>query len=180
MPVAAPELAKAAELDLAAVMAGLAAVPERRARFRETRRFAALDQPLESTGRLLYRRPATVEKITDWPIPERLLVEGDRLVLTEGQEPPRVVDLSAQPELRTLVAAIRGPLSGDLAALRQAFTVAAGGSMAGWSLDLTPRDPRAARFLRAVRVEGAGAEIRVLELMQGNGDAQRMVIDPQP
>lgn len=55
----APRWTWAAEapLDLAELMARLAEVPERRASFREERRFAALNQPLESTGRLLYRRP---------------------------------------------------------------------------------------------------------------------------
>ena len=64
------------DLDLTALMAGLAAVPERRAAFQETRRFAALDQPLLSTGHLLYRRPGYLSKTTDWPQPETLVVDG--------------------------------------------------------------------------------------------------------
>ncbi len=165
-------------LDLPALMAGLAAVPERRAAFQETRRFAALDQPLLSTGHLLYRRPGYLSKTTDWPQPESLVVDGGRLVLTEGNEAPRVLDLGAVPELRTLVDAVRGPLAGDLPALRRAFAVTATGSLDGWTLGLVPLDPRAARLLRQAEVSGRGAEVTAVRLVQANGDEQRMAIRP--
>ena len=161
-------------------MARLAAVQERRATFRETRRFAALDQPLESVGRLTYRRPGYIEKETSWPEQERLVMDGDRLVLTMGNEPPRVVDLAAQPELRTLVEAIRGPLAGDLAALRRVFIVRAEGTVEAWRLDLTPVDPRAGRLLRRVAITGAGADVQEVLLVQANGDEQRMTISATP
>ncbi|MBC7799317.1 MAG: outer membrane lipoprotein carrier protein LolA, partial [Gemmatimonadaceae bacterium] len=132
--IAHPAAAQAPDLDT--LMAGLAAIPSRQATFREERRFGVLDQALVSTGRLTYRRPGYLEKATDWPEAERLVVDGDRLVLTTGNDPPRVVDLGGQPELRTLVDAIRGPLSGDVVALRRAFTITAGGTAADWSLDL--------------------------------------------
>jgi len=193
--LARPALAAEPEpLDLPALMARLAAVPERRATFREVRRFAALSTPLESTGRLLYRRPkllesgrleggrlesGRLEKLTDWPERESLVVEGDRLVLM-GADAPRVVDLAGQPELRSLVDAMRGPLAGDLAALRRAFLVTGAGTAAAWSLALVPRDPRAARLLRSVQVDGAGDEVTAIRLVQANGDEQTMRITPAP
>ncbi len=161
-------------------MAGLAAVPERRATFQETRRFAALDQPLVSTGRLLYRRPSYLEKTTDWPQPERLVVDGARLVLTVGNEPPRVLDLGSQPELRTLVDAIRGPLAGDLQALQRAFTITAASAGGGWTLDLVPLEARAARLLRRAQVSGRASEVGAVLLVQANGDEQQMTIRPLP
>ena len=175
-----PARARGAELDVAALMARLAAVPERRAAFRETRRFAALDQPLESTGRLTYRRPGYVEKLTTFPEPERLVMDGDRLVLTTGNEPPRVVDLGSQPELRVLVEAIRGPLAGDLAALRRAFSVRADGTPDAWRLELAPLDPRAGKLLRRVAIAGTGAEVTEVLTVQANGDEQRMTITATP
>ncbi len=167
-------------LDLQALMAGLAAVPERHAAFQETRRFAALDQPLLSTGHLLYRRPGYLAKTTDWPQPETLVVDGGRLVLTAGNEAPRVLDLGGLPELRTLVDAIRGPLAGDLAALRRAFAVTAAGSANAWTLGLVPLDPRAARLLRQAEVSGRGTELTAVRLAQANGDDQQMAIRPLP
>lgn len=159
-------------------MAKLAAVPERRARFRERRQFAALSQPLESAGRLYYRRPDYLEKVTDWPNPERLVVDGSRLILTEANEAPRVVDLRSQPEMRTLIDGLRGPLAGDLGALQRSFTVQAGGTLAQWALELTPREPRASQFLRWIRVAGQEDVIREIRLVQANGDEQWMQIAP--
>ncbi len=157
-------------------MAKLAAVQERRAPFREQRRFAALNEPLLSTGTLFYRRPDYLEKNTIWPQPERLVVDGDRFVLTEGNDAPRVVDLGAQPELRTMIEGMRGPLAGDLAALQRSFTVQAGGTLASWTLDLTPRDPAALRLLRLIRLAGGDDVVHDLWLEQANGDEQWMQI----
>lgn len=159
-------------------MARLASVPERRATFREQKRLAALTEPLISQGTLFYRRPDYLEKVTDWPVPERLVIDGDRLVLTEANEAPKVVPLGAQPELRTLVEAMRGPLAGDLPALQRSFEVAGSGDLGAWTLTLTPRDPRATRFLRSVVLSGADSEIRTIRLTQANGDEQLMQIGP--
>lgn len=161
-------------------MARLAAVPERRARFEEEKRLAALAEPLRSTGRLLYRRPDRLEKITGWPEPESLIVDGDRLVVTSGQEAPRVVDLAAHPEVRAAVDAVRGPLSGDLAALRRSFAVTASGTAASWRLLLIPTDPAAAQLLARVEVDGAGDAPRAVTVEQANGDQDRLTIEPLP
>jgi hypothetical protein len=165
-------------LDVGALMARLAAVPERRARFQEEKRIGALTETLRSSGHLLYRRPDRLEKITDWPQPESLAVDGDRLVVTTGQEPPRVVDLSAHPEVRALVDAVRGPLSGDLAALRRSFAVTASGTLAAWRLGLVPTDPAALRLLASVEVDGAGDAVRQVLIEQANGDEDRLLIEP--
>ena len=157
-------------------MAKLAAVPQRRAPFREQRRFAALSQPLLSSGTLFYRRPTYLEKETTWPETERLVVDGNRFVLTEGNEAPRVVDLDAQPELRTMIEGMRGPLAGDLAALQRGFTIQAGGTLTSWNLELTPRDPAAQRLLQLVRLAGQDDMVHDLWLEQANGDQQWMQI----
>lgn len=161
-------------------MARLAAVPERRAAFREERRMAALTEPLVSSGRLTYRRPSYLEKDTTWPQPERLVIDGNRVVITAGNDPPRVVDLGSQPELRGLVDALRGPIGGDLPVLQRGFRLSLEGSDAAWRLELTPTDPRAARVLRVVRIQGAGADPREITVTEANGDEQRLLIEPLP
>lgn len=161
-------------------MAQLAAVPERRARLVEEKRLAVLDQPLRSTGRLLYRRPDHLEKITVSPEPESLVVNGDRLVLTQGQEPPRVVDIASQPDLRALVDAVRGSLAGDLAALRRSFAVTASGTLGAWRILLVPTDPGAARMLARVELRGAGDAPREVDIRQADGDDDRLLIEPLP
>ncbi len=168
----------AESLDVAALMARLAAVPERRARFREEKRIAALTVPLVSTGTLLYRRPGRLEKVTEFPVPETLVVDGAQVVLTPGNEPPRVVPPGAVPGLDAMIAAFRAPLAGDLPALQRAFTVAGSGTPDDWLLDLTPTDPAVARLLRQVTVAGAGDQVRRIVVTQVNGDTQAITVEP--
>lgn len=159
------------------VLAGLAGVPSRRAVFREQRRYGALEGVLESSGHLVLR-PGYLEKATDWPVVERLQVEGERVVVTAGSEAPRVVELGVAPELRALVDAIRGPLSGDAGAVRRAFVATVSGDAGGWVLGLVPRGV-GAKVLRGVRLEGHGDWVDRLTVVQANGDEQVMTITAQ-
>lgn len=159
-------------------MAKFAAVPERRAAFQETRKFAALSAPLISRGRLLYRRPDYFEKVTDWPQPERLVVDGPWLALSDSTDAPRVVDLRGQPELRAMIDGLRAPLAGDLALLREQFNLRPTGSLASWTLELTPRGDRAAHFLRSLLLTGREEWISEIRLTQANNDEQVMQIGP--
>ena len=159
-------------------MARFAAVPERRARFVEEKRIAALTVPQRSTGQLLYRRPAYLEKDTDGPDEERLVVDGDRLVLTEGRDAPRVVDLTAHPEALALVESIRAPLAGDLAGLQRNFVVTASGTPGDWRILLRPRNLAAASLVARVTVLGRADGPREVLIEQANGDTDRLVIEP--
>ncbi len=120
-----------------------------------------------------------MEKVTLFPVQERLEVEGERVVITAGQEAPRVVPLGAAPELRVLLDAVRGPLLGDWAALQRGFVATLGGTLAGWTLDLVPRDPAAARVLGRAHLEGVDDQVLRLLTVMANGDEQDMTIQPR-
>ncbi len=109
-------------------------------------------------------------------MPERLVIDGDRLIVTAGNDPPRVIDAGMAPGLRTLVDAVRGPLVGDAAALRRTFDATVSGTAAAWTLDLVPHD---ATLLRGVRLDGHGDQVDHLAIIQANGDDQVMTITPR-
>ena len=175
-----PLPARAEILDPATLMARLASVSERRATFREERTLAALTAPLISTGRLFYRRPDYLEKDTLWPLSERFVIDGSRLILSDpkSNDPPHVIPLDAQPGLRTLIDATRAPLAGDLATLRRAFTLTTAGTLAAWTLDLVPTDPAALKFLTAIHLAGQEAWIASIRTTQANGDTTSLQITP--
>ena len=176
--LAAPAMAQSTPLDVPALMARLAAVPERQSPFREEKRIGALTQPLISTGTLTYRRPGRLEKRTESPDRELLVIDGAQVVLTLGDEPPRVIPLRAAPELAAVIDAFRAPLAGDLPALRRAFQVTASGTAASWQLALVPNDPAVARLLRRAEVAGAGDAVRRIVIEQANGDTQTITVGP--
>lgn len=171
---------RAEAFALEAVMARLASVAERRARFSEERRFAALTQPMASRGRLFYRRPDYLEMNKEWPVAERTVIDGTRLIVTEpgSNDPPHVMDFSGRPELGTMFEAMRAPLAGDLGALLRVFAVSGAGSVAAWSMTLVPRDPGAAALMRSANLAGRGDWIDAIQIVQANGDESRMQIEP--
>ncbi len=164
---------------LALVMARLAQAPQGRAAFVETKRIAALSTPLQSEGTLLYRKPNYLEKTTTAPMPERLVVDGDRLIIDEsGDTAPRVIELSAQPAIATFVDTILGAVTGDLASLQRSYDLSASGSSANWQIMLHPKDPAAARLVQEVRLAG-GDQLRSFETEAPNGDTDTLTITPQ-
>jgi outer membrane lipoprotein-sorting protein len=160
------------------LMQMLASVQASQATFTEVKVMANLTRPLQDSGRLTYRRPSHLEKVTVEPLAERLVVDGDRLTLAEGGAAPRVIDLNAEPVIRGLVDAIRGTLSGDLALLRRAYQVSMQGDVSAWRLILIPTDPSVAQLIVSTTIEGTGTSLRVVQTRQTNGDDTRMTITP--
>jgi hypothetical protein len=160
------------------LMQMLARVQESQATFTEVKVLASLTRPLQSSGRLSYRRPSHLEKVTVEPLAESFVVDGDRLTFAEGGAAPRVIDLNAEPMIRALVDAIRGTLSGDLAALRRSYRVNLEGDVGAWRLTLIPTDPSVAQLIMSTTIEGAGTSLRVVQTRQINGDDMRMTITP--
>lgn len=160
------------------LMHRLASVPESRASFTEEKSIAALTQPVRSEGWLEYRRPGHLEKTTTEPVPESLMVDGDRLSIIADSQPARLVDLDSEPALRALVDAVRGTLAGDLGTLRRSYDVTMQGTQAAWHLTLAPRGPPLAKLVRQVTVEGSGTDLHAVRIVQANGDQSLMTIRP--
>src|SRR4030065_923832 len=76
---------QAAPLSIAQLMAGLAKNPQGAATFTETKTISILEQPIESSGELLFIAPARLEKSTLKPKPETLVLDGDTLPLERGR-----------------------------------------------------------------------------------------------
>ena len=169
--------AQAPPPDLDRLLAGIASEPERHAGFREERRFAMMAAPLVSGGTLAWRAPAHLEQDTEAPNREKVALDGTRLVLTEGDQVPRVYDIAGRPEA-ALVDTLRAALAGDAAALRQAYAIGVEGTAAAWTIRLTPIDPAVARLLRGVVIAGAGRDPGLIEATMANGDQQRLTILP--
>lgn len=158
----------------------LAAVPARAAAFQETRTLAALTAPVVSHGRLSYRRPDHLEKQTEAPVRETLVVDGDLLTLSQDGQPARTIDLDAQPALGALVTAIAGTLAGDGRRLTASYSVTLQGDAASWRMLLVPLDRQVAGLVRSITLSGAGDAVRGVDTVQANGDTDVMTIEPAP
>lgn len=174
LPVAAQ-----AQDAMAQVMAALAAVRESHARFVEEKDIPEIEGLLTSRGTLSWRAPDRLEKRTTEPFEERLLVEGDRLLLDRpDRDLHQELALDTAPEIRPLVEAIRATLAGDATTLRRYFDIDFSGDQARWRMVLTPRSMRVLAAVQRIVLEGQGGAVLVVET-QGREGRSRMMVTPQ-
>jgi hypothetical protein len=170
--------APAASDPLDALLQQLAARRSGRVAFTEVHYLAILKRPLESSGELLYEAPDRLEKRILKPRPETLVLSRGVLSVTRGHR-TRTVELAAWPQVAPLVEGLRATLAGDRAALERIFSVQLEGDAARWRLRLAPRDPEAARAVRAVVISGEAADLRTVEILEADGDRSLLTIGAQ-
>ena len=171
---------QAAPLSIAQLMANLAKHPQGAATFTETKTISILDQPIESSGELLFIAPARLEKRTLKPKPETMVLDGDTLTLERGRR-RHVLQLKDYPEVAGMIESIRATLAGDRKALERVYHLALDGGQERWTLVLTPLDPRVGAVIARIRMEGVKDVVRSVEILQSDGDRSLMTIEqPAP
>jgi outer membrane lipoprotein-sorting protein len=164
--------------DLQQIMLGLQSVKQSQAKFTERKYLQMLDQPLVSSGTLIYVAPDHLEKNTDQPKPESLVVDGESLVVTGADGQSRSLSLADYPQLGAIVEGIRATLAGDSGGLNRFYTVHLQGGLSAWTLVLEPRDPKVQAILRAIRIGGSNARIETVETLEAGGDRSVMTVLP--
>ena len=174
-----PPPALAAGLDVASLFDLLAKQRPGRATFQERKHVSLLDRPVDSSGELVFTPPDKLEKRTLLPRPERVVVDGQTIVLERGGK-RHTLGLRDNPAVGLLVESIRATLAGDLAAVSRTYSAAVDGDAARWRLVLRPLDASAATLVERIEIRGASAQVRTVEIFQGDGDRSVMTITPAP
>jgi hypothetical protein len=157
----------------------LASAPQGRASFVELKYISILDLPVESSGELEFRPPDRLVKRTLRPVPETLALEGDTLVMErKGQR--LALGLAEAPAAASLIESLRATLAGDRGSLERVYRLGLVGSAQGWTLRLAPRDARVGALVSEIVIEGVGAQVRQVEIIQPDGDRSVMRVDPAP
>ena len=171
MPTQATRAAdtSAAPVTAQQLMTLLARTKKSRVDFVDRKYLQSLDQPLESSGELIYTAPARLERRTVKPRPETLVVDGDTLSI-ERNGTRRTISLSSYPEVAAFTDSIRATLAGNLAALQRDYRVIAQGTLSKWTLTLLPSDPRIANVVSRVTVSGRDDRIDSFEVLQADGN----------
>ncbi|HSW06633.1 MAG TPA: LolA-related protein [Aquabacterium sp.] len=169
--------APAAALELAELMNVLSQVRSGEARFTEQRQVKGLDAPLVSSGTLSFAAPDRFTRKTLAPRPETMAVDG-KIVTLERNGRSRSLVLDAAPEMEAIVESVRGTLTGNAQSLQQHFKVKVSGTLAQWTLELLPIEPRLQVMLASVRISGRRAELRTVEMRLADGDRSLMQIEP--
>ena len=112
--------AGAAQFTLGQLLGALASSRHGTATFTEKKYLSILDQPVESSGELLFVPPARLEKRTLKPKVETLVLDGDVLTV-ERQMQRHVLQLKDYPEVAGMTESIRATLAGDRQALERVY-----------------------------------------------------------
>jgi Outer membrane lipoprotein carrier protein LolA-like len=181
----APALAWAACADAQPItVAGLQSLlqeaPKREVRFHETRESQWLAAPVETSGSM--KSGATMlEKRIEQPRRETWRILDDRMQLVApGSSAVKQFMFSQAPAVAALANALRQVMAGDLQALGQDFQLAPGGDERLWTLQLTPRRQDIARFLKQLELQGTGADVQVIVILESQGDrtTTRLIYEP--
>ncbi len=167
---------QAAPLSIAQLMANLAKNPQGAASFTEKKFISILEQPVESSGELLFIAPARLEKRTLKPRPETMVLDGDTLTLERGRR-KHVLQLKDYPEVAGMIESIRATLAGDRKALERVYHLALNGDTERWTLVLTPLDAKVGKVIARIRMAGVKDVVRSVEILQADGDSSLMTIE---
>ncbi len=167
--------APAAQFTVGQLMAALANNNQGAATFTEKKYLSILDRPVESSGELLFVPPARLEKRTTKPEAETLVLDGGVLTV-ERRRQKHVLLLKDYPEVASMIESIRATLAGDRQALERVYHLSLQGSSDRWTLVLTPLDGRVGDVVARIRMDGARAEVRTIEIVQTDGDRSVMSV----
>ena len=157
------------------VMGALAERKHGHVSFTEKKFIAMLDQPVDSSGELLYDAPDRLEKKTLKAKPEDLVLEGGVVTAQRGKH-HYTLDLQQYPQVLPFIESIRATLAGDRAALERVFKVEFIGAFEGWNLELVPLDSTLAKTVRKIHIEGEKDFIHTVEIREADGDRSLMTI----
>ena len=161
------------------IMLALQSVKQSQARFVERKYLRMLNQPLESSGTLIYVAPDHLEKNTERPKPERLVVDRNSLVIAGGNGGQnRSLSLSDNPAIGAIVESVRATLAGDGESLSRFYAVRLKGGLPAWTLVLEPRDPKAQAMVSSIRISGRNSRIETIETFEAGGDRSVMTVLP--
>jgi outer membrane lipoprotein-sorting protein len=163
--------------DVTQLMQGLAQNKSGRASFVEKKYIAVLEQPVESSGELLYTAPDRLEKRTLKPRPESMVIDSGSLTVERGKR-RMLLRLQDYPELAAFTESIRGTLAGDIAALRRVYNLDLEGTPERWTLTLRPVETRMLAVVQRIRIGGSNAEVKTIEIEQADKDRSVMTITP--
>lgn len=155
----------------AVLIAALGQPAPARTAFSEARFMKVLDKPLVVSGELAWLGGDQLQRRVDHPNQETARIADGKVTLQRAGKSTRTFSLSHAPQLQVLLDSFVALLSGDASRLQQAFDIQQAGTAAGaWTLTLTPRDPKVAKSVGRIEVDGSGSQSRCMRMLDPDGD----------
>lgn len=168
-----------ADRQTTALIAALGQPAPARTAFAEARFLNVLERPLVVSGELAWLGRDQLQRRVDHPNQETASIAGGNVTLQRAGKSARTFSLAHAPQLQVLLDSFVALLSGDAARLQQAFDMHLDGTAAGaWTLTLVPRDPKVAKSVARIVVDGHGAQSRCMQMREADGDVAIDLLGP--
>ncbi len=167
--------ARANDIDMPSLMRLFANGKHIKAEFAERKYIRILDTPVESSGELVFRAPARLEKRTRLPRPETLLIDGNKVSIERGSF-KRALSLDEFADMASLVQSLTATFRGDQVSIEQYFSWKLSGPANRWQLVLTPKSSKLFVTLKEIRLAGENAYVHTVETTLTDGDRSLMTL----
>jgi outer membrane lipoprotein-sorting protein len=155
-----------------------------RLNFVETRQSMFLSTDMVIEGNILYRAPDYIEKVTVSPMSEKIVVDGDTMLvekLVYSRDNEAVVEtkhysIESHPVLKATVGSIRYILAGNSEMLGEYYEMSISGQCENWTLELTPRTVEISDYAQKIILSGNESSILRYVTIQADGDESVMTL----
>jgi outer membrane lipoprotein-sorting protein len=165
----------ASDIDMPSLMQLFAASKSIKAEFVERKYLRVLDAPVESRGDLLFQAPSRLEKRTQQPRAETMLIEGNKVSIERGSF-KRSMSLDEFADMASLVQSLTATFRGDQAGIEKYFSWRLTGPVAKWQLVLKPKNSKMFVLLQEIRLSGTDNYVHTVETTLTDGDRSLMTL----
>jgi outer membrane lipoprotein-sorting protein len=165
----------ASDIDMPSLMQLFAASKNIKAEFVERKYLRVLDAPVESRGDLLFQAPNRLEKRTQQPRAETMLIEGNKVSIERGTF-KRSMSLDDFADMASLVQSLTATFRGDQAGIERYFNWRLTGPAAKWQLVLKPKNSKMFVLLQEIRLSGSDNYVHTVETSLTDGDRSLMTL----
>jgi hypothetical protein len=146
----------------------LQSAPVRSLPFQELRESPWLAAPLSSRG-TLSSTPQVLEKQVHTPRPQTWRLYADRVEWSSVDGGRKTLAFTQAPAVGVLADALRRIVAGELDVLVRDYRADLQGDASQWRVQLTPRAGETARFVDHLELQGQGARLQVIIVVEPQG-----------
>ena len=166
------------------LMQELSQVSYARLNFVETRQSMFLSTDMVIEGNIQYRAPDHIEKVTVSPMSEKIVVDGDtmlveKLGIAKNHDvvmQTKHYSIESHPVLKATVGSIRYILAGNSEMLGEYYEMSISGQCENWTLELTPRTVEISDYTQKIILSGNESSILRYVTIQADGDESVMTL----
>ena len=161
------------------LFSALSAHPQNKVQYEEIKHVSYLEQPLTSSGNLIYQPPDTIIREQAHPNKAVFMVNGSEISMQTGSQ-KKVMGIDKVPMMRAFRQAASGMLEGNLAKVTEFAHLTLKGVMGEWELLLKPKNEAMAKVVRSIIYRGRHGAITEIEINELSGDWSVMKLSSQP